>query len=358
MFREIGPDKSVFPERNSRRQVRILVMSARRFGGGHCDLDGGPLPTGPRTWSVRLQTASNFSVVQAGARLALYNLPTLLICVAFFLYFGRAADMPTSLTELVQVVGSESMRPTIEAIAEDFMTRNPLADITVRGGGSGDGIAALLHGMVDIAMTSRDVTPRERAYVGDKGLELSVVPLALDAVVVAVNRANPIRILDIEQIRDIFAGKIRNWHELQGAETEIVPLARAAGSGTAYLFGERVLSGESFAASVSHLSTNEAVVAELAARPGAIGYTGRGALRDASDRVRMIAIRSDQQSPATMATTESIVSGSYPLSRKLSLATTGHPTATAKAFVDFCLSANGQALFKRAGYIEIQSAVR
>jgi len=266
--------------------------------------------------------------------------------------------MPAPLSEPVQVVGSESMRPTIAAIAEDFMTRNPLADITVRGGGSGDGIAALLHGMVDIAMTSRDVTQRERAYVADKGLELSVVPLALDAVVIVINQANPITVLDLAQIRDIFAGKIRNWRELQGTDTEIVPLARAAGSGTAYLFGERVLSAESFAASVSHLSTNEAIVAEVAARPGAIGYTGRGALRDAGDRVRMIAIRSDQQSPAAVATTDSIVSGSYPLTRRLSLATTGHPPATAKAFVDFCLSANGQALFQRGGYIEIQSAAR
>jgi phosphate transport system substrate-binding protein len=212
--------------------------------------------------------------------------------------------------------------------------------------------------MVDIAMTSRDVMPRERAYVSDKGLELSVVPLALDAVVIVINQANPVTVLDVEQIRDIFAGKIRNWSELGGGETEIVPLARAAGSGTAYLFGERVLSAQSFAVSVSHLSTNEAIVAEVAARPGAIGYTGRGALRDAGNRVRMLAIRSNQQSPPTMATTESIVSGSYPLSRKLSLATTGHPPATAKAFVDFCLSANGQALFRRAGYIEIQSVAR
>jgi len=185
-----------------------------------------------------------------------------------------------------------------------------------------------------------------------------MVPLALDAVVIVINQANPITVLDVEQIRNIFAGKIRNWSELHVAETEIVPLARAAGSGTAYLFGERVLSAESFAASVSHLSTNEAIVAEVAARPGAIGYTGRGALRGVGNRVRMIAIRSNQQSPPTMATTESIVSGSYPLSRKLSLVTTGHPLATAKAFVDFCLSASGQGLFQRAGYIEVQSAAR
>lgn len=291
-------------------------------------------------------------------RVALYNLPMLVICVALFLHFGHTAETPPSLSELVQVAGSESMRPTIAAIAEDFMMRNPLADITVKGGGSGDGIAALLHGMIDIAMTSREVTLRERAYVVDKGLELSIVPLALDAVVIVINQANPITVLDFEQIRNIFAGRIRNWSELQGTETEIVPLARAAGSGTAYLFAERVLSADSFAGSVSHLPTNEAIVAQVAARPGAIGYTGLGALRGANERVRTIALRSNQRSPPMMATADSILSGSYPLSRKLSLATTGHLVATAKAFVDFCLSATGRTLFERAGYTEIQSAAR
>jgi phosphate transport system substrate-binding protein len=332
-------------------------MNVTRFGDGNGDVGASAPLNGLRAGSASLPTASKFSVLRVLVRLTLYNLPTFLICVALFLYVGRA-ETPPSLSGLVQVVGSESMRPTIAAIAEDFMMRNSLADITVRGGGSGDGIAALLHGMVDIAMTSRDVTPGERAYAGDKRLELSVVPLALDAVVIVINQANPISVLGVEQIRDIFAGKIRNWRELQGAETEIVAVARAAGSGTAYLFGERVLPAEAFAASVSHLPTNEAIVAEVAAHPGAIGYTGLGALRGAGDRVRMIAIRSNQQSPPTMVTTESIVSGSYPLSRKLSLATTGRPLGTAKAFLDFCLSENGQGLFQRAGYIEIQSAAR
>ena len=63
----------------------------------------------------------------------------------------------------MQIVGSETMRPVVTACAEEFMTRNPQADIIVKGGGSGDGIAALLHGIVDIGMTSRDLSqPRTR----------------------------------------------------------------------------------------------------------------------------------------------------------------------------------------------------
>jgi phosphate transport system substrate-binding protein len=287
---------------------------------------------------------------------ALYGVPALLICVSVFLYAGRGAQTSPSFSGAVQVVGSESMRPIVTAIAEDFMTRNPLADVIVKGGGSGDGIAALLHGIADIGMTSRDLTPQERAYAGDRRMELSPVPLALDAVVLIVNRANPIAALDLGQVQDIFAGKIRNWREFEGAEAEILPFARAAGSGTAHLFGDRVLAEESLAASVSRLPTNEAIVAAVAARGQAIGYTGLGALRGSADRVKMIALRADEQSAPAMATAAMITSGSYPLSRKLYLLTAGRPLATATAFVDFCLSESEQALFQRAGYIGIGSA--
>src|SRR5262249_33181813 len=90
------------------------------------------------------------------------------------------------------------------------------------------GIAALPHGIADIGMTSRDLTPQERAYAGDGHMELSLVPLALDAVVLIVNRANPIVALDLRQVQDIFAAKIRNWREFDGADAQILPYARAA----------------------------------------------------------------------------------------------------------------------------------
>jgi phosphate transport system substrate-binding protein len=101
----------------------------------------------------------------------------------------------------------------------------------------------------------------------------------------------------------------------------------------------------------------------VAARPGAIGYAGLGALRVGGDRVRAVALTAGAQaSPVNAtpvnATPETIIAGTYPLSRKLYLATAGPPLGTAKAFIDFCLSANGQALFQRAGYVSMKSAAR
>jgi ABC-type phosphate transport system substrate-binding protein len=101
-----------------------------------------------------LQTASS-SGRRGLARAALYAMPVLLVGIGAYLYFNAAVENSASPSGSVQVVGSESMRPAVTACAEDFMTRNPQADIIVKGGGSGDGVAALLHGIVDIGMTSR-----------------------------------------------------------------------------------------------------------------------------------------------------------------------------------------------------------
>ena len=293
-------------------------------------------------------------------RLALYATPFCLAALAALLYFSSGAENSALQTGSVQVVGSETMRPVVTTCAADFMTRNPQADIIVKGGGSGDGIAALLHGMVDVGMTSRDLSRRERDFAVSKGIEISVSELALDGITVIVNRANAVTALDLGQLRNIFTGKIRTWRELEGGDAEISAFARAAGSGTASLFDDRVLGEETYAASVQRMPTNEAIVAEVATRPGAIGYTGLGALRGAGDRVKVVALRTDQQSAPVTPTSEAIRSGNYPLTRTLYLATAGKPSGTAKAFLDFCSSASvsGQALLQRAGYVAIARAAQ
>lgn len=235
------------------------------------------------------------------------------------------------------------------------MARHPQSDIIVKGGGSGDGIAALLHGMIDIGMTSRDLSQRERDYAASKGIDVSISELALDGITIVVNRANPLAALSLEQLRDIFAGNIRNWKEFESRDLDIVPIARAPGSGTASLFDERLMDGKTYGASVQRQPTNEAIVADVAARPGAIGYTSLGAARSAGDRVKVIALRTEAQTPV-MPSADAIRSGQYPLTRALYLGAAGRPAGTAKAFLDFCLGASAQPLLQRAGYVGIARA--
>jgi phosphate transport system substrate-binding protein len=268
-----------------------------------------------------------------------------------YLYFGAGGESSASPVGSIQVVGSESMHPSVTACAEDFMTRYPQADVIVRGGGSGDGVAALLHGITDIAMASRELTQREREYARSNSIELAVFAVARDGISIIVNRVNPVADLSLGQLREIFAGRLRNWGDLGSAPGEILPFARAAGSGTALMFSERVLGGEAYAASVQRLPTNEAIVSDVASQRDGIGYTDLGALKHGGDRVRAIALRADDQSPPVVATPETIVSAQYPLSRRLTLVAAGSPLGTAKAFIDFCTSAPGQALFQRAGFV-------
>jgi phosphate transport system substrate-binding protein len=246
----------------------------------------------------------------------------------------------------------------VAACAEEFMTRHPQADIVVKGGGSGDGIAAVLHGIVDIGMASRDISRRERDYAASRNIELAVSALALDGVAIVVHRGVAVPPLDLQQVRDISTGRIRNWRELGGAPADILAFGRAEGSGTAALFGERVMQEDGYAPSVSRLASNEAIVAEVAARPGAIGYTGLGALRAAGDRITALALRADAQSEAIAPVEEAIRSSKYPLARTLHLATAGKPSGIANAFIDFCTAAGGQALVQRAGYVAIGARTR
>lgn len=282
---------------------------------------------------------------------ALYFMPTLGAGILLLLYLSQLTRSPTPSAGSVQVVGSETMRPVVSACAEEFMTRNPRADIVVKGGGSGDGVASLLHGIVEIGMVSRELSKREREFAAGKGTELVLTNLALDGVAVIVHRSNPVTALDLAQIRDLFAGKVAAWSDVGGAGEEIAAFARADGSGTAALFGDRVLDGNPYAASVQRLSTNEAIVAEVAKRPGAIGYTGLGALRGVGDSVRVVPLRATTDARPVLPAAETIRAGIYPLARALVFGTLGPPAGPTKAFLDFCTGDGGRPLLQKAGYV-------
>lgn len=291
-------------------------------------------------------------------RPALYALPLLMVAglAAIHLFDDAAGAAPDSGS--LQILGSETMRPVVTACAEAFMTRHPQADIIVRGGGSGDGVAALLHGMADIGMTSRPLTAKERDYAASRGIDLAVWELALDGVAIVVHASNPLAALPLDRLRAVFTGQIGNWRELGGGDRAILVYGRAAGSGTASLFTEKVLAGEAEAPGAQKLATNEAIVAEVAARPDAIGYTGLGAVRNAGSRIRLVALGPDAASPAVLPTPENLRAGAYPLGRNLSFGTAGTISATARAFIETCAGPNGHALIQRAGYVPVQAGTR
>jgi len=223
----------------------------------------------------------------------------------------------------------------------------------VQGGGSGPGIAALLHGTVDIAMASRELSDQEQHYAARQGLEVRTFEVALDGITVVVQADNPVESLTLEQLRGIFAGSLQRWQEVGGVPQAIIVLSRMPGSGTAELFRQRVLDGADYSGTVQQMPTNEALVTAVASHPWAIGYTGFGAVRVARGQVKPVALQASPQASPVVPTPETIRAQRYPLARLLHVYTVTEPTGSVKEFIDFCRSPRGQELVQKAGYLTI-----
>ena len=140
----------------------------------------------------------------------------------------------------IQIKGSDTMVNLGQAWAGGYMQKNPEAFVAVTGGGSGTGIAALISGTCDIAEVSREMKKKEIDWANSRGVMPKEHTVAMDGLAVVVHPKNPVSRLTVDELADIFTGKIKNWKELGGAEGEIVLLSREVNSGTHVYFKEHV----------------------------------------------------------------------------------------------------------------------
>ncbi|MCX7927826.1 MAG: phosphate ABC transporter substrate-binding protein [Candidatus Omnitrophica bacterium] len=256
----------------------------------------------------------------------------------------------------LQIKGSDTMVNLAQAWAEKYMEKNPSDFIAVTGGGSGTGIASLLSGTCDLAMSSRIIKEKEIELAKKKGISPYEIKVALDGIVVVVHPSNPISRLTLKQLADIFSGKIKNWKELGGKDASIVILSREVNSGTHVYFKEHVLrkndpnSKEEFAPWALMLPSSQAIADEVANNPSAIGYYGMGYI---SQKQKVLSIASDENSEAVLPTIENVRSGIYPISRPLFLYTSCQPQGLVKKFIDFALSAEGQRIVQETDFVPI-----
>jgi len=243
------------------------------------------------------------------------------------------------------LAGSTTVLPIAQKAAEAFMDLNKDINISVRGGGSGVGIASLISGSVDIANSSRPIKAKEIKTAREKGKNPVENIIALDGLAVIVHPNNPINELDIKTIKDIYTGKISNWKVLKGIDQPIVVISRDVASGTFEVFKEKVLKGEKVRDDALMLASNKAVATTVAETPGAIGYVGLGYL---SEEVKSIKIEGVTPSEKT------VRSGEYKLARPLYMYTNGVPRGIAKDFIDFILSPTGQKIVKETGFVPLE----
>ncbi|MCC6487397.1 MAG: phosphate ABC transporter substrate-binding protein [Candidatus Hydrogenedentes bacterium] len=260
-----------------------------------------------------------------------------------------AADSSGAIT----IKGSDTMLHLVTAWADAYMKSNAGATVSVTGGGSGTGIASLLNGTTSICASSRDLNEEEQRLAADKGLQLHPVVVARDAITIVVHPANPIGELTIEQLKKIYTGAYTTWDQLGGPAEPIVVLSRESSSGTYMFFLEHVLEKEDFSANAMLLPATSAIIQSVADSPWAIGYVGLGYAEEAAQKVKILPVKKDAQSAAIMPTVGTVTSGEYSIARPLLLVTAGEPAGAIKAFIDSCLSADGQKLVAETGYVTV-----
>ena len=269
-----------------------------------------------------------------------------------------AADAST-LSGSIKIIGSNTVTPVSSVWAENFMKANPKVSIAVSGPGTGVGIAALMDGTTDICQASRPMTAKEIEQAKAKGVNPYEIHVASDALAVVVNPANPVSELTIEQLSAIYTGKITNWKELGGADAPIVAMARDTNSGTHVFFKEHVVQMYGlpkadkkleYGDKVLFVPSTEIGVSEVAKNPNAIFYAGLGYV---TKTVKAVAVKKTATDAAVEPSVATAVDGTYPVSRPLLYYTNGAPTGIIKAFIDYCLSEEGQEVVLELGFVPV-----
>lgn len=280
-------------------------------------------------------------------------LPFFVLITAIFLKGAFAASNKNS----IQIKGSDTMVNLGQAWAEAFNKNNPEVNIAVTGGGSGTGIAALIAGSADIAECSRTMKEKEIDKAKENGITPVEFTVALDGLAVVVHPDNPLAKLTIDELSDIFTGKITNWKDLGGEDLVIVILSREVNSGTHLYFKEHVLrrgnekGTEEFSPMALLMPSSQAIADEVSQNPNAIGYYGMGYISPAQ---KVIAVAKDKNSLYVEPKLENVKNGKYPISRPLLMYTQGEPEGMVKAFIDFTLSPEGQEIVVKTDFVPVK----
>lgn len=257
----------------------------------------------------------------------------------------------TGFAQKLTVKGSDTVLPLTQQEAESFMKKNKSNSITVMGGGSGVGIAALLDGTTDIAMSSRKLKMSERMKLQEAGKSAKEVIVAYDALSVIVNPSNKVSKLTREQLEDIYTGKIKNWKQVGGEDMLIIVYSRETSSGTYEFFKEHVMNNKNYASSVLNMPATGAIIQSVSQTKGAIGYVG---LAYADKSVKDIAVSYDKGKTFLLASMENALNKTYPIVRPLYYYYSVSLEKKVKPFVDFVLSQEGQNIVSSVGYIPIK----
>jgi phosphate transport system substrate-binding protein len=252
------------------------------------------------------------------------------------------------------IKGSDTMVQLTSAWAEAFMKVRPEVEIAVTGGGSGTGFAALLNGTTNLCAASREISEKEKKQAEEKGLKPIEVTVARDGIAVVVHPQNPVSVLTLEQLKKIYTGAYTKWSQVGGPDEAIILLSRESNSGTYMFFQEHVLEKADYAQATRLMPATSAIVQAVSTDKTAIGYVGLGYAVEAKGKVKVIAVKAKEDTPAVTPSEEAVKAGTYAIARKLYFYANGTPGGAAKDFVEFCLSEAGQKIVRETGYVTVK----
>lgn len=253
--------------------------------------------------------------------------------------------------EKITVKGSDTIVILAQRWAETYMSKNNDVTIQVTGGGSGVGISALINGTTDICNSSRPMKSSERDKLKQRYNSLGVeIKIAKDGLSVYLSEQNKVNDLSIDQLKQIYTGKITNWKQVGGNDAKIIVYGRENSSGTYVYFKDNVLGGADFTPSMQSLPGTAAVVNAVSKDKNAIGFGGAAYAKG----IKFAAVKKDDKSTGYLPTSENIKSGSYPITRFLYMYTRSRPTGEIKNFIDWVLSSEGQAIVSKVGYFPVR----
>jgi phosphate transport system substrate-binding protein len=314
--------------------------------------------TTPHHWFSSLKLNSFKNIIW---KMKISGVILLVISICALILPGCSQISPSSegspaTISTIENKGSDTIVNLALAWAEKYQEIRPSVQLSVTGGGSGTGIAALINGTVDIANASRRMKEEEKQKAIDNGSDPVEFVIAKDAIAIIVNLENPVDNLTLEQISDIYSGKINNWQELGGDDRPIVRLSRETNSGTHVYFLEEVIRlGQKenktlFSSNTLLLPSSEGIGAEIRQNPNAIGYDGLGYV---TDDLKVIGVAAVGSEVFILPSATTVNSGEYPIARDLYMYTNGTPTGAIQEYLDWIFSEDAQKIVEELGFVPV-----
>ena len=244
----------------------------------------------------------------------------------------------------IVIKGSTTVLPVAQGTLEAFMKANPGVQMSLSGGGSGEGIKALIDKTTDIATSSREIKDKEVELAKTKGVNPVAHVVAFDAIIPVVHPKNKVSNLSIDQLSQVYQGKITNWKELGGEDLKIVVISRDSSSGTFESWDHFVMKKAKVTPRAQMLASNGALVTAVSKNKYAIAYLGIGYVNKSVKPLQVNGITASLQTA---------MSKEYPFSRELYMYINGEPQGATAKYLAFVKSAEGQKIVAKEGFVPL-----